>query len=167
MLERREELRTLLKSSQGTSAFYTLGAPAALMASLPSGLPRVRAARDELESLVSECCPLPSIDFAACGYPAVWHLNDGAHRYRPDVVYVGSVYHAADISPWSMPFPEKSFQTSMVLLKPALTWSIGCCLSVTRYYIVRVIISMVLAGDLFYRGCSRGSFQASSASTLL
>ena len=62
------------------------------------------------------CLPfLDSDDGYVC--PSVRHLNEGACRFRPNAIYVGSVSEVVDISPWSMPLPCANFADNADFLR--------------------------------------------------
>ena len=74
----------------------------AISASLPSGSEVVVQARRTVLELLDGVGTLPLVEFGFKDFvPLVSHMNCGPHRHRPDAVYVGDCFCAADISPWS------------------------------------------------------------------
>ena len=103
--------------SQSTSRFTEVCGHLAISASLPSGPGSVVAARKQLSSLLARAGTLPSIEgdsWILC--PSVFHLNEGACRFRPDALYVGSVTNVVHVSPWSLPLPKASFGDNAIFL---------------------------------------------------
>ena len=89
----------------------------AISASLPSGRGPAVAARKQLSSLLARAGTLPSFEGdngTLC--PSVFHLNEGACRFRPDALYVGSVTNVVDVSPWSLPMPKAIVGDNAVFL---------------------------------------------------
>ena len=103
---RHESLRARVLD-QPQSAFTALGGHLAISASLPSGREPVVEARDQLQSLLAEADSLLSVDCGDHGLaPCVVHLKDERRPHHPDVIFVGSVCCAADVSPWMRPLPS-------------------------------------------------------------
>ena len=103
--------------SQSTSRFTEVCGHLAISASLPSGRGPAVAARKQLSSLLARAGTLPSLEGdngTLC--PSVFHLNEGACRFRPDALYVGSVANVVDVSPWSLPMPKASFGDNAIFL---------------------------------------------------
>ena len=102
---------------QPTSTFTLLGGHLAISASMPSGRDDLVELRNELRVLLCAAGTLPSVDDAFGRGPSLKHLNDGACRHLPNVLYVGSVARSVDISPWSMPLPCDSFVSNVEFLR--------------------------------------------------
>ena len=84
---------------QPSSRFITLGGHVAICASLPPGCAEAVEARSVLSALLSEAGTLPSLDCVGedrCR--VVRHLDEGAARHRPNVMFVGSVSQTVGIS---------------------------------------------------------------------
>lgn len=102
---------------QPSSKFTKLGGHVAICASLPSGRSSVVAVRERLSSLLTCAGMMPSLDCdVGCFCPSVRHLNEGACRYRPDALFVGTVDNIVDVSPWSLPLPEAEFYDNAFFL---------------------------------------------------
>ena len=68
----------------------------------------------------------PSLDFVS-SCPGVRHLNEGAHRHKPNSIFVGEVKAVVDICPWSLPLPLEDITVNENFMKargdlPELLW---------------------------------------------
>ena len=81
-----------------------------LAVSIPSGVPQIVSVRERLREFINGAGMLgEAVGVSGISVPEVVHACSGSWTPSPTSVFVGVGLTARDISPWSCPTPEPSF----------------------------------------------------------